>query len=565
VRVLRNIRISRKILVFPLLMLMVTLGGIGATLYTNHLFRDGLRETVDINFAKSQLAGAMLSDLLAAHSSIHRSVGYTAIGETRLRVEQIQGDFLVRLEAVDREIDRFVSDYPLAPDEKALIDQINSALAAVRQAGRDTGDMLGIDLVAAASFLRGYDDHVENLIHLVTQLGEIQRNQVADRYAGLNRWADGMQLALLAGSIVVLIALGVIAAVVVRLIAGPIKALTKVMSRLAEGDRAVDIPATDQRDEVGAMARAVLVFKKNAEQIERLTREQSELKEAAERERRQAMLMLADRLETSIHAVLENAHASALAVAEDAALMGQQAETTQGDSSEVAEASSNASQNVGNVASAAGQLENAITAINGDIAGCSNRAREASHAAAATDESVGVLAEAVGRIDSVVQLIHAIAEQTNLLALNATIEAARAGAAGKGFAVVASEVKVLSGQTAKATEEISAQIRAIQSASNSATDAIARIRRSVIDLDGALSSATAGIAQQAAATQDIFQNASEAAGRTRDVSARIDGVRDSADVTQRTAAMVQTRVSDLVGHFHRLDQEVSAFIATVRA
>jgi hypothetical protein len=202
VRVLRNIRISRKILVFPLLMLMVTLGGIGATLYTNHLFRDGLRETVDINFAKSQLAGAMLSDLLAAHSSIHRSVGYTAIGETRLRVEQIQGDFLVRLEAVDREIDRFVSDYPLAPDEKALIDQINSALAAVRQAGRDTGDMLGIDLVAAASFLRGYDDHVENLIHLVTQLGEIQRNQVADRYAGLNRWADGMQLALLAGSIV---------------------------------------------------------------------------------------------------------------------------------------------------------------------------------------------------------------------------------------------------------------------------------------------------------------------------------------------------------------------------
>jgi methyl-accepting chemotaxis protein len=191
--------------------------------------------------------------------------------------------------------------------------------------------------------------------------------------------------------------------------------------------------------------------------------------------------------------------------------------------------------------------------------------REASHAAAATDESVGVLAEAVGRIDSVVQLIHAIAEQTNLLALNATIEAARAGAAGKGFAVVASEVKVLSGQTAKATEEISAQIRAIQSASNSATDAIARIRRSVIDLDGALSSATAGIAQQAAATQDIFQNASEAAGRTRDVSARIDGVRDSADVTQRTAAMVQTRVSDLVGHFHRLDQEVSAFIATVRA
>jgi methyl-accepting chemotaxis protein len=175
------------------------------------------------------------------------------------------------------------------------------------------------------------------------------------------------------------------------------------------------------------------------------------------------------------------------------------------------------------------------------------------------------LANSADKIGEVVGLINAIAGQTNLLALNATIEAARAGAAGKGFAVVASEVKSLATQTAKATEEISAQINAIQSSTRSAADAIERVSRTITEISDIASSVATAVGQQGVATHDITENVSRAALGAREAATNISGVREAAAETGHVADDVFKASRELAERAETLHQEVDRFLVTVRA
>src|SRR5260221_1772078 len=240
-------------------------------------------------------------------------------------------------------------------------------------------------------------------------------------------------------------------------------------------------------------------------------------------------------------------------------------EQTNGQVKTAAAASEEASSNVQTVAAASEELSASITEIGRQVAHAASIASRAVDGTRRTDSTVQGLAETAGRIGEVVKLISDIAGQTNLLALNATIEAARAGDAGKGFAVVASEVKSLANQTAKATEEISAQIAAVQKVTKEAVDAIKGIGGTIGEVSTVASSIALSVEQQGAATQEITRNTLTAAQRTRDVSENIAGVTTGADATGTAAQGVKSAAEALGIQAERLQAQVGDILAKILA
>ncbi|WP_181708108.1 methyl-accepting chemotaxis protein [Chthonobacter rhizosphaerae] len=349
-----------------------------------------------------------------------------------------------------------------------------------------------------------------------------------------------------------------------RAIARPIQVITDRMRLLAEGDTSTQAEGADRKDEIGAMARAVEVFRLSA--IERARLEGLSAEEQTARLRRQEQV---DRLIASFRDVSRSLIAGATAATQDLSrvsieltAVATQSATRAGSARS---ASSLASANVNSVASAAEELSASIGEIAAQVSKTTRIISQATEGARVSSEKVGTLATAADRIGQVVSLIQAIAEQTNLLALNATIEAARAGEAGKGFAVVASEVKSLASQTAKATEEIAAQVSAIQAATGEAVKAIAGISAVMVDVDHYSAAMASAIEEQGAATGEISQNIESAANRTQTVASDIEDL----DTAVRETSASATRVLEAAGTVGRatesLDREIDGFLKSVAA
>ena len=351
---------------------------------------------------------------------------------------------------------------------------------------------------------------------------------------------------------------------IARGVALPVRGMTAAMTALADGRFETEVPARDNRDEIGDMAKAVQVFKDSMVRARDLAAR--ELEDARQREARSRRIdELTRRFDTDAGAGLGAVSASADALKTSSAAMSGTAEETSRQATAVAAASEQASSNVATVAAATDELSASIGEITRQVAQSAQIAGQAVEQSVQTDEHMRSLAAAAQKIGDVVKLINDIASQTNLLALNATIEAARAGEAGKGFAVVAAEVKSLATQTARATDEIAGQIGMIQSATERSLAAIGGIGATIGRINEIATTVAAAVEQQGAATQEIARNVQQAAAGTREVSANIGGVNRAAGQTGDAATQVLTASEGLSRQAAELRRQVDRFLADVRA
>jgi methyl-accepting chemotaxis protein len=349
-----------------------------------------------------------------------------------------------------------------------------------------------------------------------------------------------------------------------REISGPILKLCGVMEPLAQGKFDVDVPFTEQTNEIGAMSKAVEIFKENGMEAERLRKEQAVVQQK-ELDRAKNINGLVAAFEKNIAQIVNAVTAAATELQATAESMSAAAEETSTQSGVVAAASEEATANVQTVASATEELSASIKEIQSRVSDSTQMITNVSSQAVSTNAKVKNLSAAAEKIGAVVGLINDIAAQTNLLALNATIEAARAGEAGKGFAVVASEVKALAGQTGKATEEIALQIKGIQEATESSAKAIEGITRTIEEVKSTSVAISAAVEEQGAATQEIARNVSEAAAGTKEVSSNIVNVSEAAQRTGAASTQVLSAAGELAKNGETLKVQVDTFLREIRA
>jgi methyl-accepting chemotaxis protein len=344
----------------------------------------------------------------------------------------------------------------------------------------------------------------------------------------------------------------------------PIQRITEAMKRLAGHDLEAGITGLGRTDEIGAMAEAVQVFKDSMITADRLAEErrQEEVHKEQRTARIEAINAAFDRQANEALGYLASAATELRATAGS---MSNNADLASKQAGAVAAAAEEASTNVQTVAAATEELSSSIQEISRQVVLSSTIAGQAVGEAAATGTTMRTLSDAAQKIGEVVRLINDIAGQTNLLALNATIEAARAGEAGKGFAVVASEVKHLATQTARATEDISAQVAAMQSSTGDAVAAIARIDETIGRMNEISTSIAAAMEQQGAATQEIARNVQEAARGTTEVSSNITGLNQIVEETGAASVQVLGASDELGQRAEQLRARVGSFLADVRS
>lgn len=363
--------------------------------------------------------------------------------------------------------------------------------------------------------------------------------------------------------IIILIAL-IVAVTIGRSISRPILGLNKAMQRLADGDLDSEIGFDDRKDEIGAMAGTVHVFRESARQVQKLRAEQEAAERRAIEEKKRAMNQMADDFEKSVGGIVNVVASAATELQASSKNLSEMADQTSRQTSTVAAATEEASTSVQTVASAAEELSASISEINRQVEESSRVAANAVEEVKKTDKTVSTLSEAAAQIGDVVKLIQDIAEQTNLLALNATIEAARAGEAGKGFAVVASEVKNLANQTAKATEEISGKIVTVQNVSHAAVEAIRTIGKVIEKIDDITKTIAEALHQQDAATKEISNNVQQASAGTSEVSSSIVNVTHAAKESGSAAGEVLEASGELSKQAEALRKEIANFLNKVR-
>jgi len=367
------------------------------------------------------------------------------------------------------------------------------------------------------------------------------------------------RLAAVVATVLTLVLVVVLLGLVVRsLVSRPIVALTGAMSSLAKGQLDITVPDTERTDEIGAMAKAVLVFRDQAMENQRLQETSSRLKAESEAQRQALLLRTAETFEHQVTGALEAARDASSNIIQKTTEVESRTGTSLDSNTGAATSAQHVDENMSVIASAVQELGASIREISAQAHKTQDICSEADSRAADAVGNVDDLVQSVTRISEIGTLIQNIASQTNLLALNATIEAARAGDAGKGFAVVANEVKTLATQTAHATEDIAQQVADVQGRTAKTSDAIRRISDVIKDITSVMSTVASAVEEQNAATTEIARAVDDAAHETRSLSNSVAEAlkmtsqsRDAAREADSLAVSLREKFSDLTGAVDR--------------
>ena len=485
--------------------------------------------------------------------------------EQVLQMRRHEKDFMLR--GLDSDLEAF------RQARTKFINEVNRSVVAPATKAEllKAGEIYWPALDSYVEGTRTVEKTVQQLDQLLTTLDQQTNVLVAAANDGRTRAnearleAQSATMMLVIGIIVGMVLLcGLVAMVLGRSMTRQIGGITVSMRELAGGNTAVEVPSTDATDELGEMARAVLVFRDNAIERERLAAEQ-----IAEVEARNRRATVVDNLIRGFEQAADKSLGALRSASGQLDGASDQLDGTSGAVTQEAVTASGAMEQAANSVSSAAAAAEELAASIAEIASQASKSTEVAGTAVTeaerTAQTMGQLAQAASRIGEVVNLIQAIAGQTNLLALNATIEAARAGEAGKGFAVVASEVKSLAAQTARATEEIASQIGAIQLASGDAVDAIDKVGQVIGEMRGIAASVAAAVEEQNAAVSTIAEAVNRASDETRGGAEAMGRVGGTAQSAQATAEDVRALSGRLGEEAQALDREIRTFLEGVRA
>jgi methyl-accepting chemotaxis protein len=425
----------------------------------------------------------------------------------------------------------------------------------------------GVEINAAAGREWGDNDANREVRSALNKDLESLSKVYAERSKRLAEQADANHtlafvLTCLGGLMLVLVVMGVL--IIARSVARPLSAITETIKRVAEGAENVEVPHIGRGDEIGALARAIQIFKEAMDRNRNLNSQVLEDSKARE-ERARHIDASVDAFREAIGGVLRAVTDNATSMRGTAETIASVASDASGRAVTASSATEQASSNVSAVASAAEELSASVEEIGRQVRQSAGAVEQAGLRTEKSVSEIEGLAAATQRIDGVLNLIQAIAEQTNLLALNATIEAARAGDAGRGFAVVAHEVKALAEQTAKATAEIGQNVSMIQTSTKNSVDAVREIGNAVREINDVTSNIASAVGQQDAATREISANAQLAAQGNETLVSNIGSLSDAMGKTSTAAASVLTASSDLTATAETLSREVEAFFHNLRA
>jgi len=343
----------------------------------------------------------------------------------------------------------------------------------------------------------------------------------------------------------------------------PLVNLTVEMDRLAKGDLTIPVHDEHRKDEIGAIARAVAIFRNHAIEKQDLESAQAE---AQERRLKRAgrISALSEDFRSQTETALQEIDKTIQSLQNTADQLGARSEESASRTIDVSETAYRSTDRVETVADATMQMSHSVSEIGRQVQNSTEIAQRAVLDVENATDQVRSLADASERIGQIINLINEIAEQTNLLALNATIEAARAGDAGRGFAVVAGEVKALAEQTRKATEDIGTQITTVQNRTGQAVGAIERISQTITEVADISTQIAAAIEEQNATTQEIARNVQTVAEDTIDMREMLGDIAHTSAGTSSASIQTLWALEDLTYTQNSLTEDIAAFLKDIK-